>query len=251
MRTIQLLREKSRHPEFPLQVAGAALLTALGGPLVVVPALGYVAIDALTTLLTAGPSMLQGVVNQPMRMITGRRDAARALALEVRQRLDREAQEERAADEAASRRVKSDAEVGRAIAEVEQFYAENRETLAAALPAALFRIQLQTRFPNSIHVDRAWLVAGEMLSEMLPLIEAGRERANQLEAASRQRAADVRAKRRALRQLEGELEAWLLQHVDPDLRDLRETEVRSLREQIRELRSDVEQLEDDASGEPS
>ena len=132
--------------------------------------------------------------------------------------------------------------------EVIRFYESHRRFLQAAMPPSLFRVQLQLRFPETLSRSAAWEAARDMIGEMLPAVTEGRQRAEREDEEARRQASELRVKRRELRRLEAELAEWLHNDADPDLRDLRDGEIRSLRSQIQNLQRELEELEDDAWG---
>ncbi len=86
-----------------------------------------------------------------------------------------------------------------------QFYDEHAELLEEVLPVALFKSQIQTRFPAAIPPDEAWRAAQSLITEMIPLIAKAREqkrseqeeerkRAEETEAAEHKRREEIEAK---------------------------------------------------------
>jgi hypothetical protein len=245
MMTIDFIRRKSREADFPLQVAGAGLLTALGGPLVVVPALGIVAVDALCSVIKGAPGALHEAVTGPIRVMEGVRRSAEMAADRRRELLAAECEEQRRTAEAEQQGRDARINLIDARSEVIRFYESHRRFIQEALPPSLFRAQLRIRFPESLSHTEAWETARDMITELLPIVAASREHAEREEAAMRVRSAEVRTKRRELRRLESELEQLLSGDTEPELR---EAEARSLREEIRELRNELETLEDESWG---
>lgn len=176
MKTLQFLEERSRENDFPLQICLAGILTAIGGPLVIVPAAGFVAVDALVSLLAAAPRALSEAADVPSQLLNQIQRIAAIRSEETRNRLEREAQDmqtERAEEQRASR---SEIAVLDARSEVIRFYEANRRFLADTLPFPLFRSQIQIRFPRTIGGEAAWQAAQAMITEMLPLVASGKER---------------------------------------------------------------------------
>lgn len=214
MKTLEFLKERSQEKDFPLQVCAAGLIAALGGPLVVVPVVGIVAADALVTAITRGPRALQHTMSAPARWFDGLQKAAALQAQERRLHAERDAEASRVAEASAKSASRSELAVIDARFEVIRFHETNRLFLEEALPASLFRSQLQTRFPSTLSGEQAWLTAREMITEMLPMVAAGRERRAAIEAERRKQTEEQAAAEKTQRDLEnsrhavGRLTQW-------------------------------------------
>jgi hypothetical protein len=104
--------------------------------------------------------------------------------------------------------------------EATQFYERNQKLLEEALPSALFRSQIPTRFPEGITPVQAWKAAEQMIAEMLPLIAKAREqkRAEQEEERKRVEQASEDARKRKETEERGsafqKLAEWLLREQE-------------------------------------
>lgn len=68
-----------------------------------------------------------------------------------------------------------------------EFYEEHAEVLKESLPAALFKTQMRTKFPDTISPDQAWQAAQGMIAEMIPFISKSREQQRAEEEETRKR----------------------------------------------------------------
>jgi hypothetical protein len=156
---------------------------------------------------------------------------AAAMAHEQQRQAEEQARIER------ERYVKTD----EARAEVIRYYDAHADILYDTLPAALFRTRLQTRFPASIQPDQAWQAAQEMIGEMVPMIATAKGAREQVDQSSRNKATAIERLQRSIRRLEQEQEQiGKTPGFDPDVG---EPELRAIRENIRELRDQLESLE--------
>jgi hypothetical protein len=210
MKTVEFIRERSREKDFPLQVVAAGVLAACGGPLVVAPALGFVAIDAALSALAAAPRAVTG----PLRWWEQVRRQQAAETDRRRRQAEAETAAERQRLEAEMIRNQSDVQAIDAQYEVVRFYEENRWLLEDAMPPSLFRSHMHTRFPPHVNGAEAWSTASAMIGEMLPLIGAGRERRRTEEAEQKKRDEETAAAAKLERDLEnsrhavGRLAQW-------------------------------------------
>ena len=194
MVTLDFLRQRSRRKEFPIEVGGFVLLCLLGAPLVLPLLLTVVLIDALIVAVRGAPRAIGQSLNAPVRLIAqahsdaGRRAEAR--------RLQRESEATETKEQAERLRREQAAEVGtiNARGEVIRFYEVNRRFIEDTLPPALFRTQLWNRFPAGASREQAWQTAQSMISDMLPIVAAGRER-RRTEAAEERKADEERLAR--------------------------------------------------------
>ena len=92
-----------------------------------------------------------------------------------------------AAAEAAKAERERHAKTDEARADVIRYYDEHESLLGESLPKALFRAQLQTRFPETVTPAQAWQAAQEMISAMQPLIAQAKERQQRVSEEDRQR----------------------------------------------------------------
>jgi hypothetical protein len=56
-----------------------------------------------------------------------------------------------------------------------EFYDEHSDVLKESLPAALFKTQMHTQFPDTITPEQAWQAAQAMIADMIPLIAKSHE----------------------------------------------------------------------------
>lgn len=104
--------------------------------------------------------------------------------------------------------------------EATQFYERNQRLIKEALPSALFRSQIPTRFPEGITPVQAWAAAEQMIAEMLPLIAKAREqkRAEQEEERTRVEQAKEDERKRKETEERGsafkKLAEWLLREQE-------------------------------------
>lgn len=84
-----------------------------------------------------------------------------------------------------------DATVDDARAEVNRFYKEHTPLLAATFPPALFRSQMQTKFPANCTPEQAWAAAEELITAMLPMVQAAKTILHSEEEEQRKRALEA------------------------------------------------------------
>ena len=118
----------------------------------------------------------------------------RRSALEAaRQARKAEATRRQAAVEAARTERRRRVSTDKARMTVIDFFTAHESLLTEKLPRALFRAQLQTRFPSGIAAQQAWLATQEMITDMLPLVgEARQERQRKGEEQEAKRAQEKR-----------------------------------------------------------
>lgn len=117
-----------------------------------------------------------------------RLELERRRAARVKNRVDREREET----------------VDDARAEVNRFYEEHAPLLATAFPPALFRSQMQTKFPVNCTPEQAWGAAQELITVMLPMVQAAKVKLHSEEEEGRKRereAAEVGRARNAIARL--------------------------------------------------
>ncbi|MBW3597608.1 MAG: hypothetical protein KY475_10070 [Planctomycetes bacterium] len=128
------------------------------------------------------------------RRVALERERREAAARERRQRAEqarlaaeRERERQRLAEEETVTEQERLARSADARSEVIRFYDEHAPLLAASHPSALFRTQLQTRFPDAVAPEDAWRAAQDLMAEMLPLIRQAREQERAEHEEQRQR----------------------------------------------------------------
>lgn len=129
---------------------------------------------------------------------------------------------------------------------VTQLYDENADLLKDILPPLLFKSHLETRFPPSIQPDQAWQVANALMAEIQPQILAAKDKLRTTEQKTQERSGEIVRRQRAIRRLEEEITK--ITEAPGFDRDISEPEIRTIREQIRELQDEIESLESAVEG---
>lgn len=124
--------------------------------------------------------------------------------------------------------------------EVVRFYDEHPE-IHEALPPALFKSQMQTRFPEGIEPATAWKAAEEMVSGMLPQVAQGRERQRAKQQEQKERADRMQKIREEIDELENEMK--LLTGTKLDDPSIIEDEFLAIKERIHQLSEEQKALE--------
>jgi hypothetical protein len=124
--------------------------------------------------------------------------------------------------------------------EVLRFFSDHEALIQDAMPRALLRAQLKSRFPENIAQEHAWQQAQEMITAMLALVAQGRERQRNEIERERQRA--DRARRLGLEITRLEQEITRLRGSSVADADLTGDEINALREQIRLLQEEKQTL---------
>lgn len=169
-------------------------------------------------------------------------EVQRREASERARRLPQEVEEQRqraAAAEIAERQRQE--RVADARAAVTQYYQAHAELLEDSLPSVLFESRMQTKFPDSLTAEQAWATAQEMLAEMLPTISAAKAKRQEEDRQNEQMQSEIERRRRTIERLQSDIEG-ITQNpgFEPDVSA---PELRAIREQIRELEQEIENLE--------
>lgn len=161
-------------------------------------------------------------------------ERARRLPQEVEQQRQRAAAAELAERQRQER-------VADARAAVTQYYRAHAELLEDTLPSVLFESRMQTRFPDSLTAEKAWENAQEMLAEILPVVSAAKAKRQEDDRKEEQVQAEIERRRRKIERLRSDIQG-ITQNpgFEPEVTA---PELRAIREQIRELELEIENLE--------
>ncbi len=124
---------------------------------------------------------------------------------------------------------------------VTQYYQAHAELLEDTLPSVLFESRMQTRFPDSLTAAKAWETAQEMLAEIFPAVSTAKAKRQEEDRQKEQAQGEIERRRRTIQRLHNDMEAITRNPgFEPDMSA---PELRAIREQIRELEHDIENLE--------
>lgn len=124
---------------------------------------------------------------------------------------------------------------------VTRYYEAHADLLEDTLPQVLFESRMQTKFPESLTPEKAWETAQEMLAEMLPTVSAAKAKRQEEHRKTEQVQNDKSRRQKTIERLKEDIENITTSPgFEPDVSG---PEVRAIREQIRELELEIENLE--------